>query len=392
MKTFRNAMFGLAVLSVLASDLAAFAADTPDSKQARPAKERPKIQLAILLDTSNSMDGLINQARTQLWKIVNELATAQRDGQVPEMQVALYEYGKPTLPKEKGYVRQIVPLTDDLDKVSEELFALATNGGDEYCGQVIAAATAELAWSKSDRDLKLIFIAGNEPFTQGPLDYKQACGEAIGKGITVNTIFCGREAQGISSGWLDGAKLADGSFLHIDQSQPVAQIRTPFDERLAELSSRVNRTYLFFGAGVVREEAAARQQAQDAAAQSAAPAAAAERALFKASGQYRGSAADLVDEYKSGKLKLEELKEEELPEELKKLKPEDRKALLDKKAEERDQVQSEIKKLSEQRKEYIAEQRKKGAESEKVSTFDTAMIQALREQASRKKFQFSEKD
>ena len=237
MKKFRNVMFGLAVLTVIGSALAALAADTKDARKAKPAKERPKIQLAILLDTSNSMDGLINQARTQLWKIVNELATAKRDGQVPEMQVALYEYGKPTLPREKGYVRQIVPLTDDLDKISEELFALTTNGGDEYCGQVIAAATAELAWSKSDRDLKLIFIAGNEPFTQGPLDYKKACGDAIGKGITVNTIFCGAEAQGISTGWLDGAKLADGSFLHIDQSQPVSQIRTPFDARLAELSS-----------------------------------------------------------------------------------------------------------------------------------------------------------
>ena len=32
------------------------------------------IQMAILLDTSGSMDGLIEQAKAQLWKIVNELA------------------------------------------------------------------------------------------------------------------------------------------------------------------------------------------------------------------------------------------------------------------------------------------------------------------------------
>ena len=38
------------------------------------------MQIALLLDTSGSMDGLIDQARTQLWKIVNELALAKRNG------------------------------------------------------------------------------------------------------------------------------------------------------------------------------------------------------------------------------------------------------------------------------------------------------------------------
>jgi hypothetical protein len=47
---------------------------------------RPLIQIAILLDTSNSRDGLIAQAKTQLWKIVNELTTAKKDGQTPELQ------------------------------------------------------------------------------------------------------------------------------------------------------------------------------------------------------------------------------------------------------------------------------------------------------------------
>ena len=38
-----------------------------------------KVQLAILLDTSNSMDGLIEQTKTQLWKIVNEMARSKRE-------------------------------------------------------------------------------------------------------------------------------------------------------------------------------------------------------------------------------------------------------------------------------------------------------------------------
>src|SRR5262245_43918989 len=98
---------------------------------------RPLVQIALLLDTSNSMDGLINQARTQLWTIVNEFSRCKRDGQVPRLQVALYEYGNDGLSPGEGFIRMVLPFTDDLDKVSEKLFCLTTNGGSEFCGQVI---------------------------------------------------------------------------------------------------------------------------------------------------------------------------------------------------------------------------------------------------------------
>ena len=75
---------------------------------------RPLIQVAILLDNSGSMSGLIDQAKTQLWKMVNEFITMRRNGQLPEIQVALYTYGNPP-PK------RLLPLTNDLDKVSEML-------------------------------------------------------------------------------------------------------------------------------------------------------------------------------------------------------------------------------------------------------------------------------
>jgi len=151
-------------------------------------EKQPLVQMAILLDTSGSMSGLIDQARTELWAIVNEFIFASKDGRTPELQVALYEYGKSSLSAEQGYIREILPLTTDLDKVSEELFALNTNGGEEYCGWVIKEATRSLKWSDSPDDLKVIFIAGNEPFTQGPVDYRQACKAAISKNIVVNTI------------------------------------------------------------------------------------------------------------------------------------------------------------------------------------------------------------
>ena len=68
-------------------------------------------------------------------------------------------------------MRLILPLTDDLDRVSEELFTLKTNGGEEYCGCVIRDAVKRLDWSRSGDVYKAIFIAGNEPFTQGPVNF-----------------------------------------------------------------------------------------------------------------------------------------------------------------------------------------------------------------------------
>jgi hypothetical protein len=365
------------------------AADKPAEKAAADAA--PRIQLAILLDTSNSMDGLINQARTQIWKIVNTLATAKQAGKSPDLEVALYEYGKSSLPKDQQFVRKIIGFTDDLDKISEELFALKTNGGEEYCGAVIDAATRELEWTKSDGDLKLIYVCGNEPFTQGPVDYRKSCEAAVKRGITVNTIFCGNESEGVSTGWKDGAQLADGSFLSINQDRAVAQIKTPFDAKLTELSGAVNKTYLAYGATEKQAEFKNRQEAQDKLARSAAPAAAAERAAFKGSGKYANAASDLVDAISAGRVKLDDVKEEELPDEVKKLKPEERKAYIEKKQAERKKIQEEIKELNDKRNAFIAEERKKEATTNPADTLDAALIKSIRDQAAKRKYQFDGK-
>jgi hypothetical protein len=388
-------LFATLAAGLLAAPLLTASA-APQDKAETKAKaveetQAPRIQLAILLDTSGSMQGLINQTRTQLWKIVNELATAEQNGKVPNLEVALYEYGKSSLPKQDGYLRMIVPLSDDLDKLSEELFALSTNGGQEYCGQTIMEATKNLKWSDSESDLKLIYIAGNEPFNQGSVNYQDACKAAIEKGITVNTIFCGPEAEGIRTSWQAGAQLADGSFLSIDQNRQVAAIKTPFDKKLATLSSAVNKTYVTYGKAEKRQNAARRQVAADSAAKSAAPAAAAERAAFKGRSQYR-AAADLLDALKGGKVKLKDIKDEELPKELQKKSLAEKKTIIEAKGKERVRIQNELRSLADQRKKYIAAERKKQATGEKGDTLDGAIIKSVRAQAARKKFKFQEEN
>lgn len=117
------------ILIPLISAIPSYAAWEKDGKA--------KIQIALLLDTSSSMDGLIDQARSQLWKVINELAVAQKDGKVPSLEVSLFEYGKSSIPSGEGYLRMVTSFTHDLDRISSELYALTTNGGDEYCGMVI---------------------------------------------------------------------------------------------------------------------------------------------------------------------------------------------------------------------------------------------------------------
>ena len=50
-------------------------------------KDNSNIKVALLLDTSNSMDGLIDQAKAQLWDIINELSYAKYGGKNPNLSI-----------------------------------------------------------------------------------------------------------------------------------------------------------------------------------------------------------------------------------------------------------------------------------------------------------------
>ena len=340
------------------------------------------VQLAILLDTSNSMDGLIDQAKSQLWKIVNEMSRSKKEGETINLYVALYEYGNDNLSPQEGYVRLITPLTNDLDKISEELFKLQTNGGSEYCGTVISEAVKDLKWTEDSEELKLIFIAGNEPFTQGDTDFKIACKDAISKGIIINTIYCGDFNEGVQTNWKDGADLADGNYININQDEQIVHIDTPYDDELVELGQKLNETYIAYG--YYGDEYKKRQEEQDMNAGNQAPEVLVERTVTKGSGQYKNKSWDLVDADKEGEVKIEELEEDALPEEMKDMTVEERKAYVDEKANEREKIQKKINELDNQRRNFIADKLSDGEDN----TLDAAMLKIIREQAAEKNYEF----
>ncbi|HHJ49816.1 MAG TPA: VWA domain-containing protein [Phaeodactylibacter sp.] len=345
---------------------------------------KPKVQIALLLDTSNSMDGLIEQAKSQLWKMVNELALTEKDGQSPDIEIALYEYGNDGLNSREGYIRQVSALTTDLDLISEKLFSLTTNGGEEYCGWVIGNATAQLEWSKNQGDLKLIIIAGNEPFDQGPRDFRESCKTAISHGIQINTIFCGNYEEGVRTHWKKGADLADGLYFNIDPNAEVVYIPTPYDDEILRLNEELNKTYIYYGAH--GKEMSARQEAQDANAASMGQANMASRASFKAKKQYNNAEWDIVDAMEEDPDLLEEVADEQLPEEMQGMSLEEREAYVKEMAAKREKIRAQILELDQKARAYRAEKEREMNEEKDANTLDAVMLKALRQQAGEKGF------
>ncbi|WFB67348.1 VWA domain-containing protein [Chryseobacterium sp. WX] len=320
-----------------------------------------KIQVALLLDTSNSMDGLIDQAKSRLWNIVNTLTTLKYNGKAPEIEIALYEYGNDGI-RDENYIRQVTPLTQDLDLVSEKLFALRTNGGSEYCGAVIRDAAANLNWDSNEKSMKLIYIAGNEAFDQGKINYKEVVLKAKGKNIYTNTVFCGSREEGIQTFWQNGASLGGGKYFNIDSDRKVMYIETPYDKRISECNARLNDTYIYYGNH--GSEYRLKQITQDKNAEMQSASNLVERTVAKSKkNAYKNDHWDLVDKAEKDAGFIANVKESELPAELKGKSKEEIQKTIAAKSAARDTIQKEIEELSKKRQGYIdSEMKKRGTE------------------------------
>lgn len=320
-----------------------------------------KIQVALLLDTSNSMDGLIDQAKSRLWNIVNTLTTLKYNGNAPQIEIALYEYGNDGI-RDENYIRQVAPLTQDLDLVSEKLFALRTNGGSEYCGAVIRDASANLNWDSNEKSMKLIYIAGNEAFDQGKINYKDVVSKAKGKNIYTNTIFCGSREEGIQTFWQNGASLGGGKYFNIDSDRKVMYIETPYDIRISECNAKLNDTYIYYGNH--GSEYRLKQITQDKNAEMQSASNLVERAVAKSKkNAYKNDHWDLVDKAEKDAGFIASVKESELPAELKGKSKEEIQKAITAKAAAREKIQKEIEELSQKRQSYIdGEMKKRGTD------------------------------
>ena len=375
MKTY---LLKLITLLVFGSSFVSMATNPEEDK-----KKQQTIKVALLLDTSNSMDGLINQAKAQLWEIINELSFAKYGIQKPNLEIALYEYGNDRIESSDGFVRQVLEFNSDLDEISEKLFSLTTNGGKEYCGQVISASLKELEWGENSNDLRLIFIAGNEPFTQGKLHYKEAISDAIEKDVIINTIFCGNYTQGISGMWQDGANLGGGDYMTINQNKKVVHIVTPYDHDIIILNRQLNDTYIYFGnKGMIQYK---KQAKQDKNADKFSTSVSVGRAISKSNHFYKNSSWDLVDKSKDEEIDYSKIKRTNLPKKLQNMSDEALKKHVNTLGKERAVIKSKMTELDKKRRVYIAS---KQQESSKDNELESVILKAIKKQAINKNYKW----
>lgn len=351
-----------------------------------PAPPKPiakKIQVAILLDVSNSMDGLIEQAKAQLWNMVGVMGKASCDGVSPEVEIALYEYGRSSNNPRVGYVKQISAFTHDLDQISKNLFSLTTNGGDEYCGQVMFTSLQELRWDPAPGQYKVIFIAGNEDFLQGMLPFTKACTMAKQKGVIVNTIYCGDRMQGIREHWNLGAECGDGSFTNINADAKIDDIATPYDDPIFKLNEKLNATYI--GYGDKGAESKVKQAEMDEVNYSLNKSSAAKRAAVKSQKNvYRNESWDLVDAEAAKPGFSASVPKSSLPKDLQNKSPMEVESYVKQMATSRDAIQKEISQLNNKRESFIKTEKAKST-GKSVQTLETEIEKILKQQAGRYK-------
>lgn len=342
----------------------------------------PKIQVAVLLDVSNSMDGLIEQAKAQLWNMVSVMGRAKCNSVTPQIEIALYEYGRSSNDAAKGYVKQINPFSLDLDEVSKNLFNLTTNGGSEYCGQVIYSSLNELQWDTSSASYKAIFIAGNEDFLQGNITYTKACEEARKKGVVVNTIYCGDRMQGIREHWELAGECGNGNFTCINQDAKIPDIPTPYDSTLISLNGKLNGTYI--GYGTLGEANYAKQAKVDQMNATAGVSVAAKRTAVKGKSElYYNGSWDVVDAARSDKDFIAKVDMKSLPDSLRNKSRAELKEFVTLKQEERSRVQNEIATVNANREKYIATEKAKAATNNNAATLESEVEKIIKVQAKR---------
>ena len=368
-------------LSILGAGLLCAAAVVPLRAQEQPVKKeaQSKVEVVFCLDTTGSMKGLINAAKQKIWAISNQITTGTP---TPYVKVGLVAY------RDRGdaYITKVFDLTDDLDKVYADLMGFqAAGGGDfpESVNQALHESVTKISWSKDKKTLRMIFLVGDAPpHMDYPDDvkYPDTCKLAVERDIIINTVQCGKHKE-TEKYWREICRLAEGSYVQIDaKGGPVVAIETPFDGDLAKINGELAKKTLAFGSHEAQTKGAAKAKAGA----ELAPTAQADRVGFLLRNANGGTSYDLLHNVQTGKVKLEELKKDELPTELRELNLEQQKEYLNKLDTERKELTQKALELDKKRNEFI---NKKNAEIAKTtgSTFDNQVLQILRQQAGRNK-------
>lgn len=331
-------------------------------------KAPPRVEVVFALDTTGSMSGLIDGAKRKIWSLAQFIGSGQPK---PDLRVGLVAY------RDRGdaYVTRFYDLSDDLDAVFEHLQSFQADGGGdgpEDVNSALADAIDKSSWTDGQNTLKLIYLVGDAPphddYADGPSS-KTLARRAKDKGIRINTVRCGSDSS-TQLAFNRISTIASGEYASIDQTGGVRTVATPYDDKLAELNTKLMGTAIGYGAG-------AGELRRKVAASMAAPASiAADRASFFGSkGGAVGGGGDLVKDVAEGKVKAEAVPAGALPAEVAAKPMPARLDYIKQKQHEREEIQAEINKVASERNAFM----KKAAP--KADSFDGAVQSTLKRQA-----------
>jgi Mg-chelatase subunit ChlD len=343
---------------------------------------RPEVEVVFCLDTTGSMGGLIDAAKKKIWTISNQIAAGTPS---PRLKIGLVAYRD----RRDQYVTKIFDLTDDLDAIHGHLQSLSAAGGGDFpesVNQALHEAVGKISWSKNEKALKLIFLVGDAPPHMDYADdvkYQETCKKAVASNIIINTIQCGNRSD-TTKFWKDICSLAEGSYVQIEQSGgPIVAIATPFDKDLAEINKEISKNTLVFG----RREAQLEAKALAKSGAGLAPTAAADRAGYLARNG-AASSFDFLQNVKDGKVKLEDMKRDELPEEIRDMPLAEQKAYLEKLDKSRQELQKRALDLDKKRNAFIAAKQAEDTKTRPGDSFDQNVFRIILRQATRANIEY----
>lgn len=344
------------------------------------ANQHARIDVVFVLDTTGSMGGLIQAAREKIWSIASTMASAQP---APEIRMGLVAY------RDRGdaYVTTTVDLSTDLDSMYATLMDFQADGGGdgpESVNQALYDAVHKMSWSQDKHTYKVVFLVGDAPphmDYQDDVKYPVTLDAARRQGIVVNAIQCG-QMSATTPQWQQIARLGHGRYFQVEQAGSAVAIATPYDEKLARLSAKLDDTRLYYGTREEKEKQQHKVEATEKLHAAASVSSRARRATFNASksggANFLGEG-ELVDEVISGRVDLSSIDQNQLPEPMKAMSPEAQQALISELAERRNGLQRKIKELSAQRSGYLI---KKVEESGGArDSLDDKIYRTVREQA-----------
>ncbi|MDP3542293.1 MAG: vWA domain-containing protein [Elusimicrobiota bacterium] len=336
---------------------------------------RPSVEVVFVIDTTSSMSGLIEGAKQRIWAIANEISKGRP---APKVKMGLVAF------RDKGdaYVTKVFDLSENLDNIYKDLLSLSAEGGGDGPEHVIAAlddAVSKVSWSKDPKTFKVVYLVGDaaphEDYADAP-SLAAVMQKAVRRGLIVNSVQCGTDgATTVAFGRI--SRLGEGRLLPVPQDGGMVAVATPFDEKMAALSARLEGTGLAYG----RSKAEARESGLLAAAvrgMSSAPAAA-ERAEYKARKGF-DSESDLAQAVAENRVALKDVKADDLPDALRGVSADKREQRLLEITAERKKLKGEMDGLAMQRASWLKTQ--PGAK--RADSFDTRLVDALKAQAAMK--------